>query len=269
MKLKRGPRLRALLAHAKPWRDRVSGHRLYERLEGLESARVFMEHHVYAVWDFMSLVKSLQGSLTCVTTPWRPTGDPLMRRMLNEMVLDEESDEDGRGGYRSHFEIYLEAMRELGADSRPAETLIRGLERGLSPRRALAAAGAPPAARAFVATTLGIVASGEPHRVAAAFAVGREEVIPAMFRRFTSALRRGFPDRTRRFAYYLDRHVDVDGDRHRPMALRALETLCGSDPRKWREARESAVAALAARERLWDAAAAEIEARSGARLRPR
>lgn len=261
MRFSHGPRLKALLAAARPSRDRVSGHRVYGLLRDLDDAKVFMEHHVYAVWDFMSLVKSLQATLTCTTTPWLPTDDALMRRMMNEIVLDEESDDDGRGGYISHFELYQQGMRQVGADTRPIARVVAALARGKAPAKALSAPGVPPSARAFALTTLGIVASRRPHRVAAAFAVGREEIIPTMFRAFVTRVKARFPKETARFAYYLDRHIDVDDDRHRPMALRALETICGNDPRKWAEARTAALASLEARRRLWDGVADAIEAR--------
>ncbi len=218
----------------------------------MEQVRIFMENHVFAVWDFMSLVKSLQTCLTSVSVPWLPGGDPLSRRLINEIVLDEESDEDGQGGYLSHFELYLQAMAQCGADTSRITAFVEMLDQGETVLKALGRARAPEAAQAFVETTWTIVESKSPHRIAAAFTLGREEIVPDMFQTVIENIQRRFPERMSRFSYYLERHINIDKDRHAPMAARMLERLCGSDPVKWREATESAQTALRARIKLWD-----------------
>ena len=94
----------------RPLRDQLFNHEVYRSIKTPDDLRTFMEHHVFAVWDFMSLLKALQRHLTGVTIPWLPQGDRNARRLINEIVLDEESDEDGEGGYISHFELYRAAM---------------------------------------------------------------------------------------------------------------------------------------------------------------
>ena len=84
-----------------------------------------MEYHVYAVWDFMSLLKALQIELTCTTLPWKPVGDTKIRRLINSIVLEEESDVDADGNPSSHYEMYLDAMIECGADTKKIESFNR------------------------------------------------------------------------------------------------------------------------------------------------
>lgn len=249
----------SLLGPTRALRDQAASHRVYDSFETLDHVRLFMEHHVFAVWDFMSLVKALQARLTTVTVPWLPAGDPLSRRLINEIVLDEESDEDGQGGYSSHFELYLHAMSDCGADTSRITAFTEMLACGKTVPDALRLADAPAAARAFVETTWTIVESRSPHRIAAAFTLGREEIVPAMFQGVIGNIQKRFPNRMDRFAYYLERHIHIDKDRHAPMAARMLARLCADDPVRCDEATQAARTALRARIALWDDVQLKIE----------
>src|SRR5262245_49472766 len=121
--------LRAELA---PTRARLLAHPLYTRIDGLESLRVFQEHHVFAVWDFMSLLKALQRHLTCVDVPWTPRASTTAARFVNEIVLGEESDELEPGRCVSHFELYRAAMRETGARTDSVDLFIAQVAAGSS-----------------------------------------------------------------------------------------------------------------------------------------
>jgi len=208
------PRLEATL---RPLRDRLLNHEVYRQLKTLKHVRIFMEHHVFAVWDFMSLLKSLQQHLTGVTLPWVPQGKRLSRRLINEIVLEEESDKDMEGGFASHFELYRTAMEQCGADTSKIDQFLSWLREGQTVPTALEKANVPKAARAFVETTWGIVESGSVHQIAAAFTLGREELIPDMFRSFLIDLQKRFPDQLTLLRYYLERHVQLDEERHTPM----------------------------------------------------
>ena len=105
-------------------RDILSAHALYGSINKIEHIRIFMEHHVFAVWDFMSIVKALQQQLTCVDTPWIPRGNSISARLINEIVLDEETDLDPSGDYSSHFEIYIMAMVRKALPSPSAQTPV-------------------------------------------------------------------------------------------------------------------------------------------------
>ncbi len=235
-----------------PFRDRLLDHPLYRHLGDAENIRTFMMAHVFAVWDFQSLLKALQRLVTCVDVPWLPTEHRDARRLLNEIVLDEESDEGPDGSYLSHFELYLQAMEDCGSDAAPVHRFVEGLRAGKSVEEALGGNGIPAGVASFVTTTMNIIRSGEPHRVAAAFAYGREEIIPGMFRRLIEPLAALAPESWGTMLYYLDRHIHTDGDKHAPLARALVRTLCGNDEARWSEAMETARLALEARKKFWD-----------------
>lgn len=252
------PPLDRVQASLRPLRAQVVEHGVYHQIETLADVRVFMEHHVLAVWDFMSLLKALQRHLTCVTIPWLPQGDRLSRRLINEIVLAEESDEECGGGYSSHFELYHAAMSQCGADTSRIEGFLDCIRQGAGVAKALDKAGVPKAAQAFVRTTWRIVESGAPHAIAAAFTLGREDMIPDMFRALVADLQHRLPGQLTLFHAYLERHIHVDEERHTPLALQMLAGLCHADPRKWSEAAEAARVALNARIALWDGVQEQI-----------
>ncbi len=247
--------------------ERLVSHPLYPAINSEQALQVFMRSHVFCVWDFMSLLKTLQRELTGVDVPWFPKGDRETRRFINDIVLAEESDVHPSGGYISHFELYYEAMQRCGADCAPIDRFLERLRAGRSLEAALAGPEIPDGVRDFVGTTFGFIDSAEPHRIAAAFTHGREDVIPAMFRRLVQELAQRAPQHWSGLLYYLERHIEVDGDQHGPLAHRLLARLCGNDAGKWREAEAAARQALEARLKLWDAVLAEITAASA--LEPR
>ena len=249
-------------------RHRLLNHHLYELLSGAEAVRHFMGKHVFCVWDFQCLLKALQKHLSCMQVPWFPTSDPEARRMINEMVLNEESDKDGKGGYTSHFELYLAAMRDAGADTTPIQTFLDSFRRGATWWEALDRAKASPAVAGFVSGTMELVASGKVHEMTAVFALGRKAIIPDIFRRVVTALAQQAPGQFERFRYYLDRHITTDAERHGPMGKRLLARLCGEDPKRWSEAERAARAALGARLVLWDEMASGLLGTPSASPRP-
>ncbi|RYU81618.1 DUF3050 domain-containing protein [Hymenobacter persicinus] len=235
-----------------PARAQLVSHSVYQGLHTLEDLRQFMEHHVFAVWDFMSLLKCLQRDLTCVTVPWVPRGNPATRRLINEIVLEEETDVDQHGQPASHFEMYLRAMEECGADTQPIRRLLDALSVGESVEQALLLADAPYAVQQFVLSTFHVINSGNPHAVAAAFTFGREDVIPDMFRHLIADLSQRFPGQLDTFIYYLDRHIQLDEEVHTPLAEQMVRELCGSDAQRWDDCRDVANRCMQARVALWN-----------------
>ena len=235
------------------WRARLEQHEVYDQIRDLAALRVFMQHHVWSVWDFMSLIKYLQYAVAPARWPWRPGTDASVQRFINELVLEEETDvapPQLGAEHSSHFNLYLAAMREIGAETGPIEAFVKiASEQGIE--AALQSGLAPEPARDFTATTFGFIDGGKPHAVAAALALGREHVIPTMFRRLLA--RMGISEAEAPiFHFYLSRHIHLDEDFHAPLSLRLLDALCAGDVQRIDEASAAAEMAISARERFWD-----------------
>jgi hypothetical protein len=191
----------------------------------------------------------------CVEVPWLPAADPLASRLVNEIVLAEESDHDGRGGFASHFELYHQSMRRCGADTTGIDAFLGSLRRGMTVSAALRAPGIPECVRQFVRRTFDIVDSGNLCSIASAFTFGREDLLPAVFQRIVDELNVEAGGELEDFKYYLERHIGLDGEEHGPMAHRLLLSLCGADESRWQIAEQAAVDSLEGRQEFWDAIA--------------
>ena len=229
-------------------RKEVTAHPIYQRINTRADMATFMAHHVFAVWDFMSLLKSLQRDLTCVDVPWLPRGSQVSRRLINDIVLVEESDELN-SGFTSHFELYRAGMDEAAADTTRIDTFLALLTEGHGVPAALRGAQVPAPANEFVRTTFAIIEDRPLHCRAAAFAFSREDLIPDMF---DQVIKKEGTERFPLFCDYLARHIEVDGEEHTPMAMQMVADLCDTDDTRWEEAAETATLALEARSRLWD-----------------
>ena len=249
------PQIERLNREIEPVRSKVVSHQIYQSLGTIGAIRTFMNHHVFAVWDFMSLLKALQQELTCVTVPWVPTDTRGSRRLINDIVLVEESDEYG-DGFISHFELYLKGMTEAGAASTAMDAFLGQLKAGQPVLAALDAARVPDPAADFVRSTWHFIESAPLHGKAAAFAFGREDLIPDMFDQVVQVGRQ--EGNLGVFCDYLSRHIQVDSEEHTPMAMQMLADLCGDDDRKWDECVSTVNTALEARLRLWDGIVAAV-----------
>ncbi len=244
-------RIEALENKLTPLRASLKSHPLYRSLQNIDDVKLFSEFHVYAVFDFMSLLKALQLQFTCVSLPWLPTGSGAVARFINEIVHGEESDINEVGEPMSHFEMYLDAMKQLGASTKGIETFIAALRNNKNIGEALEIANAPKAAQDFVNYTFSIVETKEAHKIAASFTFGREDVIPDMFIAILEEAKTSGHDYDK-FRYYLDHHIELDGDEHGPIALKMIETLCGDNDTLWAEAEAVAIKSLEVRIALWD-----------------
>jgi hypothetical protein len=239
-------------------REEIIAHPLYGQINHPQKLSVFMEHHVFAVWDFMSLLKSLQIKLTCTSIPWVPVGLAENRFLINEIVTGEESDMDETGVRMSHFELYLKAMKQCGADDHSILEFIHHYFQSRDLEASLNLINAPDSVRQFVQFTFDVIATDKPHILAAVFTFGREDLIPDMFISIVRDMNHQWPDTISTFKYYLERHIEVDGDHHSLLALQMVENLCGQDAAKWKEAEYYVSKSLQMRKELWDGAMQQL-----------
>ena len=227
-------------------------HPLYKMMKSQEDLQVFMEHHVYAVWDFMSLVKKLQVDLTTTTLPWVPHTMPSAGRLINEIVWGEETDINKDGVPMSHFEMYLESMEQVGASTSAMNHFLSTLSESSSIQQHIASAELPNYIKEFLKFTFEVIESNKTHVVAAVFTFGREDLIPDMFIEMIKNINNDSDLDLSHLIYYLERHIEVDSGEHGPMALKMIQELCEDEPVKWEEALVASKTALNHRIALWN-----------------
>lgn len=243
----------------KELKSELNEHPIYKAVESIEDLRCFMEHHIFSVWDFMSLVKYLQSVIAPSQSPWVAPKDAELSRFINEIVLEEESDEmPDKQSFLSHFEMYLLAMEEVGADTSKIRKFVQEVKsRGIE--EALTLSDIPQASRIFTTSTFSFIVEGEPHHAAAAFSLGREDIIPLMFKALLKKM--GISKKIAPiFHYYLERHIHLDEGFHGPLAMKLLNQLCEESAEKTDEAIASAKRAVEARIAFWDGVLAAMKA---------
>ena len=235
------------------YRKELLNHSLYSKIKDIEDLRNFTKIHVFAVWDFMSLLKSLQKKLTCVETPWLPNGNSQTAYLINEIVLAEETDIDQNGERKSHYELYLDAIKCFGADTNDIDQFLSKLN-DEDIFSAIKSSNIQKEVKDFLEFTFNIIEEGKPHKVAAAFTFGRENLIPSMFTAILKNFQKNFPEQDiSKLIYYFERHIELDADEHGPMAMKMITELCENSEIKWKEVEEISKLALEKRIGLWDA----------------
>lgn len=233
-------------------------HRVFTLVKRIEDLRVFMQWHVFAVWDFMSLAKRLQRDLTYTELPWMPPANNKAARLINEIILGEETDDVPGGGHMSHFELYLNAMREVGAATWQIEYFIERLRNGVALEDALRDAQVNPAVAAFVRATLTVAGQKSTIEVLGNFFYSREDAIPSMFQHLLDNWTVD-PTNAQMFVYYLVRHIHLDAESHGRLAEAIIQELVHRDDELQMRLYASAIAAVDERLRFWDELSLSIE----------
>ena len=232
-------------------KQKLINHSVFMNISDLRSLRIFMEVHVFAVWDFMSLAKRLQNELSCTSIPWLPPQNTNACRLINEIILGEECDLNLTGGSISHYELYVNAMKEMGANINPITHLIQSQQNGDTIEIALNSTRVPTFVKKFVADTIQVVQHGSLVEVLGYFFYGREDIIPNMFSRLLSDWGIG-QDEAPLMTYYLKRHIELDSDEHGPAVQKIIDNILSDDPTKEVKLFSAAIESIKNRIDLWD-----------------
>lgn len=248
-----GSRIENIRNTLKPMRVRLLAHEIYQQLETLDDVREFMEHHVFAVWDNLSMLKALEATISSTTPSWTPSDAPQSNRIINEMLVEEESDSDGNGGYISHFELYRKAMQQAGAKTYLIDRFLILMQEEDSLQEALdKEVSLPQSIKNYLQLNWEISHCGKAHKIAAAFFLGREDLVSELLYKLDNDLVNHHQQDLQLFRDYLQRHTHIDEQELTERIATVMTELCGDDEQKWQEAEEAAKAALEARYILWD-----------------
>ena len=252
----------------KDHRNKLLEHKLYSNIESIKDLQVFTENHIYAVWDFMSLLKALQIRLTCTKTPWLPNNNSQTAYLINEIVLAEETDINQVGERKSHYELYLDAMIDIGAKTEKPVEIINEIANSENIFNAIENINIHPNIKNFLNFTFSVIDEGKPHKIAAIFTFGRENLIPNMFNEILREFEKNVSEGDiSKLIYYFERHIELDEDEHGPMALEMVSMLAENNPDKWKEIEDISIEALEKRILLWDAINEQIENKTWTDLR--
>jgi hypothetical protein len=236
--------------------------------------QIFMERHVFAVWDFMTLLKSLQHNISCPSIVWTPPSNSHATNFIQSIVIGEECDKINDSLCLSHFELYIKAMKEIGANTKQIDKFITGARRVSNSStydrkkqysgimESLDEVMVPLYLKKFVSQTLQrslLVPKSDVHKIASYFYYGREDPIPVMFTNFLNGIKSDDVN-YQCLKMYLQRHIDVDGSDHGPNALKLLDYLTNESSKKKDEVLSEGIVAIRERHKLWNGIYKEIKA---------
>ena len=247
-------------------KQKVFTHKLYQNITSIQDIKIFMYMHVFAVWDFMSILKSLQNHLTNINIPWTPTKNTISRRLINEIVLYEESDFDENNNTMSHFEIYLQTMKKLNVNTKNIDQTIENVKQiqknnidskinnnnSILYKNMISNINIPIEIKEFLNFTFDTIYSNQLHKIASIFTFGRENIIPDMFINIVSNISKNTQIDLSSLLYFLNRHIDLDQNLHGPMSLYMIVDICQNDEEKYNQVIQIAKQSLQKRLKLYD-----------------
>ena len=189
--------------------------------------------------------------------PWMPNQNTRngLTNFINEIVLCEESDYIDDIGYISHFEIYLLAMDKMNADTSQIILLTEKLKNEGYNKKLIDELSIYDEVKDFVKFDLDVALSRNLPKIIGSFTLGREKVIPNMFSYIINCIENN--NSTKNLLTYLDRHINIDGDRHGPLSIKLLDTICDTD-HAYALAYNSGITSLQLRLKVWDKIANEL-----------
>lgn len=230
-------------------------HPLYRNIKNDEDIKIYMKHQIWCVWDFMTLVKSIQLAIIPPSIYWTPPKDASLGAYIYEVLLTEETDITYKAeGRASHFETYLESMKYANVDTNPILNFIKGLQNGLSYEDSISNSGITKPAKNFVDTTIKFARS-PVHISVSVFCLSREGIIPGMFSRLLKNL--SLSKDLFIFSWYINRHIALDSDSHGPLSIKLFKTVVDTEEKE-KEALSAALEALKARKYFMDEINKEI-----------
>ena len=102
--------------------------------------------------------------------------------------------------------------------------------------------------KSFLKHDLKVSINGTLPEIIGAFTLGREKVIPNMFSYILPAINE--TSTSKYLITYLERHIDIDGDRHGPLSMKLLNASC--DKKQLSLAYATAIKSLELRLLVWD-----------------
>ena len=187
--------------------------------------------------------------------PWAQDYDDGSNCSDDNSGLCEESDEIDNIGYISHFEIYLLAMDKINADVSQINFLTKRLKSEEYDKNLINELSIYDEVKDFIKFDLDIALSGNLPKIVGSFTLGREKVIPNMFSYILACIE--YNNSTKNLLTYLKRHINIDGDRHGPLSIKLLDTICDSDE-AYELAYNSGITSLQLRLKVWDRIASEL-----------
>lgn len=251
--------LKTIQRRLTPLIESIEQHPLYQKLNSVERWQCFMEHDVFTTWDYMCLLKALYEKMGCVTVPWFPPEHSDTALFIQKIMSTTESDRGLDGEYHaSHFEWYLQAMREANAHIIPMQNFLDYLKKEVSLVDALGNIKAPDFIQEFVSTTF-LFCEQPMNQIVAAFVFGREMIANTIATRLFEQLKKLPCKELEILTYYFQRQIELNTEIRLAADFEMLVNLCQQDLLKWWQVEVSAQLALRARLELFDGILEAVE----------